>query len=114
MGFVGKLITATMGSFALLLVTATFALAVPSYDYCAYSLRGGGTLQPDNDVKANWDWLEVHYNWNITSSYPGDDYVQGDGRYIQWNYWRANGALHQSWFLCYGSGSSYIDGVWIR
>jgi hypothetical protein len=55
---------------------ATLVLAAPaqathsapiSFDYCDYSLRGGGT-HPDNDLKRWWDAYEWQYKVDLVSS----------------------------------------------
>jgi hypothetical protein len=55
-------------------VIATLVLAAPaqaariSFDYCESSLRGGGSLAPDNDIKIFWDRYESTTGRDIVSS----------------------------------------------
>ena len=109
-----KMVAAFTGIFAVLLVTSATAMAVPSYDYSVYSLRGGGTLAPDNDVKENWDWLENNLGWDVVSSEDAGGYTTSTVRYVYWYYHRANGSSHLATFFTTGSGSSYGDAVITR
>jgi len=48
----------------------TLASAAPiDPGYCEHSLRGGGSLAPDNDVRRAWDQIQAA-GWNVISSYP--------------------------------------------
>ena len=59
-----------------LLVAAVATLAMAesaqaariSFEYCESSLRGGGSLAPDNDIKRYWDRYEATTGRDIVSS----------------------------------------------
>jgi hypothetical protein len=108
-----------MRNFSILAATAAtllaLALATPAqavtWDYCAYSLRGGGTLAPDHDVRRVWDQLEAsrgqlshtaHAYW-LEGQSGAYSVVEGVYFYFQ------RGGAEIEHFRCEGSGSSYID-----
>lgn len=96
-------------SVAMMLMLPASAHAV-SYSYCDYSLRGGGTLAPDDDIRAAWTSFQ-NAGYNITSSYASQ-WFGGDGASsvsARWIFWRANGQYFTVYFSCYGSGASYHD-----
>lgn len=94
------------GALTVLLVWAAMAQAV-SWDYCYSSLRGGGSLAPDNDVaiKASQFTRTVvatyHAYWlGNSGSYTVTEAVR---------FYFANGESTVRQFSCSGSGSSYSD-----
>jgi hypothetical protein len=102
-----KRIGALVASLVATLVMAGPAQADPiSFDYCEFSLRGGGSLEPDNDIKRFWDRYERNTGRNIVSSTrtatnPNNDqwvalqfgFLNGQGEvltYKWFNCWRDN------------------------
>ena len=115
-----KTIAAAIGTVAATLVLAASAEAAPiSYDYCETSLRGGGSLAPDNDVKTFWDYYENATGLNIvSSSRSGATYVNGYAQWVQLRFTFFNGAgqpLTSKWFECWRDGlvpsGTYHDNV---
>lgn len=88
---------------AVVLVVPAQASAVSfSASYCKSMLRGETAVAPDNDVKIVWDKLESANGWNITSSWAADWFESsGDGWFVIWRYYRANGATYDRLFQCY-------------
>lgn len=84
-----------------------------TYDYCNTSLRGGGSLAPDNDIRREWDRIQS-LGYNLTSSYA-TGWFGGDGTRTvgaDWIFWRANGGYFTGTFGCSdfrASGGRYDD-----
>ena len=103
-----KRITAT-----LLLTGAFFAgsMAGPAdasavtYSYCYSSLRGGGSLAPDQDI------LRYAENHNVQTIYS-EGMSGGSGSYTVYETVRMyrGGDVWRVKFYCSGSGSTYSDG----
>lgn len=106
-------VIAFLSPFAILFVWAAMAQAV-TFDYCEYSLRGNGSLAPDNDVKRAWDLLEADTLLNIVSSHRGAvqrftaDYVTENWVFVD-SYGRS---WYGTQFYCNDRRpfASYIDG----
>lgn len=83
-------------------VPAASAQAAPiSVDYCDYSLRGGGSLAPDNDVKLLWDSIEANERIDVVSSQAYDWIRYNDQDLVA--LWRYNTSAGSRWayFECY-------------
>jgi hypothetical protein len=98
-----------LGAVALWLAFAAPAQAV-TWDYCYSSLRGGGSLTPDHDIRDWWEVIERNHGqlshtehawWNGPS---GSYQVTEAVRY----YYQAGGSITLA-FSCKGSGGSYVD-----
>ena len=94
-----------------MLVMATPAQAAPiSTEYCNISLRGGGSLAPDNDIKAFWDKFERDTGRNIaysvSSSWVRHREQHVSGLYSFYN--SANQLLTSNRFHCWRSGFSSL------
>jgi hypothetical protein len=102
-------LAAAVGTVIVMLVLAAPAQAAPiSFDYCELSLRGGGSLAPDNDIKIWWDAYENITGQNIvSSSRSGAGYVNGYAQWVQLRFTFFNGAgqpLTTKWFECWREG----------
>jgi hypothetical protein len=95
-------IAAAFAAFALGLAAPAGAVAAPiSTDYCTYSLRGGGSHAPDNDVKQIWDQMEVQYGWNITNSWAESWYrISADNLQVTWVFY-GGGYVARYVFACW-------------
>lgn len=91
----------------------------PSLAYCAGvgtdfpgSLRGGGTLAPDNDIRIYWDYLQSR-GYNITSSAWTGWWATGqhDLR-VQWAYWASGVGWLYVTFVCYDYRTDYPGGAY--
>lgn len=107
----------------LVTVAVVLAVAVPaaapdaapaaaiSVDYCDYSLRGGGSLAPDNDIYEIWQLLESSGFGNVYAApYTGQFYYLAEQSVhikIQF-YATKNGytRYRSAWFQCYRDGWS--------
>jgi hypothetical protein len=80
-------------------VIAALAMAAPaqadiSVDYCNASLRGGGSLAPDNDIKIVWDSIESFYTYDIVRSSLYRSRRDGpDNVYMQYFFYAADGTI---------------------
>jgi hypothetical protein len=113
-----RLPLAVTGVLAVLLVSAPAAQAAAiSLDYCDYSLRGGGSLAPDNEIRAEWDHIEAA-GADIVSSYIYwyNSYSSGNDLRVSYRFVRAGGNVeHASVFRCWRdpltSTGTYHDGI---
>jgi hypothetical protein len=106
-------LTAAFAAFTLALVAPAGAAADPiSTDYCTYSLRGGGSHAPDNDIKRIWDHLEAVYNWNITNSWA-DQWlrISADHLRVSWVFY-GGGLTARGIFDCWRTAGVYHDDYW--
>jgi hypothetical protein len=96
---------------------ASLVLAAPAqaitYSYCNTSLRGGGSLAPDNDIRREWDRLQA-LGYDLTSSYATDWFGGNGSRTVgaHWIFWRRNGSYFTGLFGCSdfrSSGGRYDD-----
>jgi hypothetical protein len=93
-------------------VLATLVMAAPaqadpiSFDYCEFSLRGGGTLAPDNDIKTFWDRYEANTGRNIVSSTrTATNPNEPQWVALQFAFLNAQGeVLTYKWFNCWRDG----------
>lgn len=95
-----------------------------SVDYCLYSLRGGGTLAPDNDVGAEKNRLERNgfpVGWSTDTGWLRDP-TTGQLLYIYYDYHGKAGTQYadvivKTTFACYRDGyvasGAYHD-IWVR
>jgi hypothetical protein len=97
---------APLAAIAAALAFAAPAQAVensPSDAYCESSLRGQTSLAPDNDIKRDWDTIEVLYGYNIVRSFRSG--LQRDAYnsvYEQFTFVRGNGTYAGSiWYHCW-------------
>jgi len=104
----GTLIVLALGGS---LGTASVAQAEPiSIEYCDFSLRGGGTLAPDNDIKTFWDDLESSLGIDIVASKAMDSYRSGDDIAIRYDFIKSDGVVAGSpTFQCYRINGVYHD-----
>ena len=108
---------------ALILGALSFAAFVPpsaeafiSTDYCAGprgitsspagSLRGFGSLAPDNDALAEWNRLKTQGYSPTRSYWYGYNYVSENNLYIYWTFETAQGVSFGVTFRCYRDGGS--------
>ena len=104
-----SLLSAALAALVLLL-TAQSAQAV-TFNYCYTSLKGGGSLQPDNDIRAKWDAYQAR-GLDIVDAWPSQWYGP-DGAWavqVRWTFLRRSGWTETAYFGCQGSGGSYWDG----
>jgi hypothetical protein len=109
-----KLITNTLIAVALALGVAaaqpTAAHAV-TYGYCYDSLRGGGSLAPDNDIAIKVRQFNDQGKNVIGTSHLAWHYASGSylvEETVMFNF--GNGTSVSRRFNCYGSGGGYHDG----
>lgn len=103
------LLPAALAAFTLLL-TAQPAHAV-TYNYCEYSLRGGGSLAGDDDIRRQWNIYQAR-GLDIVASWPSQWYGPNGADLVQvrWSFQRRSGWIETAYFGCSGSGSGYWDG----
>ena len=96
---------------------AAEANPAPSLAYCAGvgtefpgSLRGGGSLAPDNDIRQRWDWYQSQ-GINIVRSYwSGEWYTQTHDVQVKWIYEAADGRKLAAWAICYDYRNDFVGG----
>lgn len=98
-----RLISTLLVTLCVATVAPASASASISVDYCAGpktysgsgwkgSLRGDGTLAPDNDLRASWDYWQAR-GYNITSAY-----------WYGYTYWGSTNDLLTYWYLVRANG----------
>ena len=96
---------------AVLVAALSIGMATPSaasavtYNYCVFSLQGGGSLAPDPDVFEYANQVGAYSIYLDHMSGTSDTYTV----YAHYRFFRASDVLYRR-FYCSGSGSTYSDG----
>lgn len=100
-----KTILAVLAAALSIGMAAPAATSAVTYNYCVYSLQGGGSLAPDPDV--------FEYANQVGARTVVLDHMSGTSGtytvYAHYKFYRAADVLYRR-FYCSGSGSTYSDG----